>query len=598
MQDQFFTLVDNSKPTKDLLDRAFQVRDRQLSEQAGLGAAAYPVVFILSVIPTEFYSRHPQLSAVFFCAFLFLSLARISVCHNFSRDYDHNPALWQNKFVVIMAGLGALWGIISAISLTYEPESTATLFFLFSGSGLAGGMISTVAIQKSAYRLYLMGILIPPGAAAFAQDTTLGPYLGAFHIVYFGFLWIQGKRLGRSFMRSTLNSFTIIEQRDELAKQKRKAESASMAKSRLLANVSHELRTPMNAIVGVTEWALDQGASAPTNGAWEEVHNASLQLLDVVNQVLDFAKIDSGQMSPPNNEDFSLDKSLKQVVQLFVRMAGNKGLKLRFIPPKQKGLFLTGDGGRFRQILCNLIGNATKFTEKGSITLSVDYQNDQLTARVTDTGPGIPESYQEKLFQPFSQADDSSTRRYGGTGLGLAISRDLAHSMGGELNLESTNEKGTTFILTLPLTRALERATLTTEMPVPLPPYEVLVVDDDSTNRGVAKRQLSQMGLQPYLAGNEEEALTLCQQQKFDLILMDLQMPECDGFVVTEHLKADTVGLNRETPVLAFTAHTGDEERERCLSLGMIGFLNKPLRKSTLQAELDRLAELSILKRS
>lgn len=589
--------MDNTKPAKDLLERAYKVRDQQLSERAALGAMVYPVVFALSALPTHFYSRRPELSLAFFSIFVLLGLARLSVCYSFDRTYETNPAAWQTRFVAVMAGLGLMWGVISAISLTLEPESPATLFFLFSGSGLAGGMIATVAIHKTAYRLYLLGILVPPGTAAFLISDDLGPYLGAFHIVYFGFLWIQGKRLGRSFLRSTLNGFTIIEQRDELAKQKRKAESASLAKSRLLANVSHELRTPMNAIVGVTEWALDQGASSPFNNAWEEVHNASLQLLDVVNQVLDFAKIDSGQMSPPNKEDFSLDQSLKQVVQLFVRMAGKKGLALRFIPPKQKNLFLTGDGGRFRQILCNLIGNATKFTEKGSITLSVAYDDDTLIARVTDTGPGIPKDYQAKLFQPFSQADDSSTRRYGGTGLGLAISRDLANSMHGELKLESTSDKGTTFLLTLPLPRALERAALTTEMPAPLPPYEVLVVDDDSTNRGVAKRQLSQMGLQPYLAGNEEEALSLCQQHKFDLILMDLQMPGCDGFVVTEHLKADAGGLNRETPVLAFTAHTGDEERERCLSLGMIGFLNKPLRKSTLQAELDRLSELSILKR-
>lgn len=578
------------------LEKVYQVRDRQLSQRAVLGALVYPLVYLISVVPTGFLVRHPRICLASLLVFLVLGGIRMAICLRFDRLYPAKKELWRKTFISVIFGLGLAWGLAAAHAMVVEPWTPASLFLLFSGSGLAGGMIATIAIQKTAYRLYLLGILVPPGTMAFLSDQQFGTELGGFHVVYLLFLWVQGKRLVKGFTESTITTFTVIEQRDELQEAKKRAENASQAKSRLLANVSHELRTPMNAIVGVTEWALDQEAPDTQEEAWKEVHNAGLQLLDVINQILDFAKIDSGQLSQPKKEPFSLESSLTQVQKLFSRLAGNKGLEVILKLQAPPGLMLLGDGGRLRQIVSNLVGNAVKFTEKGSVTIDCSWSEpDHLTILVRDTGPGISEDYQDRLFEPFSQADDSSTRRYGGTGLGLAISRDLAESMKGSLKLESTTPQGSIFELRLPAPRSwtlqADAATATVEIPA----YRLLVVDDDATNRGVAKRQLEQMGLRTELAADSDSAMQLCGEHRFDLILMDLQMPDADGFSVVERIRSQPESPNLTTPILAFTAHTGEEERARCLAAGMVGFINKPLRKSTIRAELERLENEQLL---
>lgn len=570
-----------------------EARDRQLAARGALGAFVYPIVYCLVAYPTELNQRHPQIHALIIAIFLILATARISMCFRFSSLYSKNRTLWRTSFIASVAGLGTLWGLVSAYAVTKEPWAPATLLLLFAGSGLSGGMIATVAIDRIAYRVYLLGILIPPGLAALASSSKHGEILSAFHALYFLFLWVQGRRQADGFRSSALNHLKIKEQRDQLETAMLKAENASLAKSRLLANVSHELRTPLNAIIGVTECSLED-THRNTIESWQEVHNASLQLLTIIDQVLDFSKIDSGHYSQAKSEPFRLYDTIRQVEQLFARSAREKQIGLTIKGTEGLDQTLIGDEGRLRQVLCNLVGNAIKFTDTGSVEVDVQYLPNQLEIRVKDTGPGIPEHYRPYIFEPFSQADNSLTRRHGGTGLGLTISQDLVHSMGGELILELSNSQGSRFCLRLPLPVAPTNPAAKAKPKSR--PYRVLVVDDDSTNRQVADRQLKQLGLQPTLAKGPQEAVERACEAKFDFILMDLQMPETDGYDVTRIILSQKESLNRNTPIIALTAHTGDEEVAQCLAVGMISFLNKPLRKSEMLAEISKLEEGGFLR--
>jgi signal transduction histidine kinase len=573
-----------------------EIRDRQLASRAVLGAFVYPLVFAMTAFPTGLATREPLLTKITLALLLILALARIGVCLTFESVYPHRPRAWRAGFVLSVASLGIAWGSIAAYSMLTAPWTPTTLLFLFSGSGLAGGMLATIAIDRTAYRLYLLGILVPPGLASVLTEQDYGAVLGGFHLLYFLFLWIQGKRQSASYTAWARNTVEIVIQRDELAAAKKNAEEASKAKSRLLANVSHELRTPLNAIVGTTEWALLQQESGAQKPLWDEIHNAGLHLLTVVNQVLDFSKIDSGTVSQPKCKPFILPNLLQQTEKLFKREATHRGIELRVSTDADEGLALMGDHGRIQQILSNLIGNALKFTTEGWVEARATWEEAHLILEVQDTGPGIATEYLEKVFDPFIQADGSDAREHGGAGLGLSISNELAQSMGGSISLESCVDKGSTFRVILPAPIAANHSKeVGASQGEFVRDYRVLVVDDDPTNLKVARRQLSHLGLRVEEARTGQEALSKCTQEKFDLILMDLQMPQMDGFCITQEIKQNSESPNQTTPIVAFTAHNEDSEKSKCLKAGMVAFLSKPLQRSVLANKLEGLEQRGLL---
>ncbi|MCA9776004.1 MAG: response regulator [Candidatus Eremiobacteraeota bacterium] len=571
-----------------------EVRDRQLAGRAALGAMVYPLVFAMIAYGTGLNEQSHGLVLGALVILLVLAFCRIAVCLLFDILHDFSPSLWRSCFIFSAANLGLAWGLLSAYFILTAPWAPPTLLFLFSGSGLAGGMIATVAIDRTAYRVYLLGILVPPGLASLLVEQQHGAILGGFHLLYFLFLWIQGKRQSAGFTAWARSTVEIRIQRDQLAAAKKSAEDASMAKSRLLANVSHELRTPMNAIIGTTEWALAQETSRPQLPLWEEVQNAGLQLLTVINQVLDFSKIDSGVLSKARREPFVVSQVLGQVEHLLRRTAAQRGLEFRITSKLPERLTLKGDAGRIRQILANLAGNALKFTTEGSVEVRADWEGEHLSLEVQDTGPGIAPENHHMIFEPFAQADGSASRTHGGAGLGLSICKELVESMGGTISVRSSPGQGATFSVRIPA-----RQSETAEEPQTngafQRTYAVLVVDDDLTNLRVAQRQLSHLGLQVEEARTGEDALESCRQRKYDFILMDLQMPHMDGFSITSLIKQDRDGKNRQTPIIAFSAHTGESEHNRCREAGMVAFLNKPLQRETLARKLEALERRGIL---
>ncbi|MEO5970313.1 MAG: ATP-binding protein, partial [Bdellovibrionia bacterium] len=421
-------------------------------------------------------------------------------------------------------------------------------------------------------------------------------------IVGVSFLHTKAHPLYITYVLNISEKRKVEKERAILMAKEQVALESSRLKSEFLANMSHEVRTPMNGMIGMTDLLLETEQTPEQRELTKVIANSCQTLLVIINDILDFSKIEAGKIQL-ESVDFDLTSHTTDITKSFQYSAEKKGLYFKTEFPTLP-YQIHGDFGKLGQVLSNLINNAIKFTKQGGVTAKIevvkeDNENVTLAFSVSDTGIGISSDNKSWLFRPFTQGERSTSRRFGGTGLGLSISKSIVEIMGGSIQCESENTKGTTFRAEIPFKKsstlilvdnsAKDQNPSSSAQEIEKPVGRVLVAEDNQINQHVVSRMLQKLGWKHHLVSNGKEVIHALNEFHFDLILMDCQMPEMDGYEATRVVRTSIETIsNRDIPIIALTANAIQGDEEKCRECGMNDYLSKPIGKVALDAMLRK----------
>lgn len=571
-----------------------------MADTALPASLAYPVFILVASLSGPAYGEHTAEVLTLLLLSLLLGLARVAWTWRVLASREM-PAHWPRGFAALTLSQALCWCGYAVLAAHYYGDGAPSQLATLMSGGLATGALVSLAGDTRLYLSYAGLVMLSPCLVLWAEgrgQSTL-PIL-----IYLVFLALSARSLFRRQMG--VIRFRLLSQQRSTA-----LEDASRAKSRFLATMSHEIRTPMNAIFGMSTLLQDTPLTEQQKEWVSGLRESCESLLEIISDVLDLSKIESGQFHI-ESAPFDLVDCLKAVVSLFQPLARQRELELTFeFQAVSESFWMRGDRLRLRQIVSNLLSNAIKFTSEGHIRLTcVILEEDDRThleLRILDTGIGVQSHQLMAIFDPFVQADASSTREYRGTGLGLAICKQLAELMGGSCwvvsrGLVSANApldwvapnhpKGSIFCLRLPVVRTSAPArsgeVSTDQSSMPSKDTRVLVAEDNPVNQKVAAALLKRLGYTSHCVTNGLQALEYCRENPVDLLFMDLQMPVMDGLEATMRLRREDLPVRPW--IVALTANAFPEDRERCLASGMDDYISKPIQENRLVKALARFA--------
>lgn len=582
--DRHQNLIDKEKTA--LVTRA--VADLALASYAG--ALIYPALFFTIIYATGYQAMHPTFTIVCLCVMVMACVGRLLLA------VDHNnieTGVWVRWFSLLTLVMVSTWSSFWAFAIYTDGLNQTTLISIAASVGIASAGMGTLApFLKLSYAVMFV-LMWPSGLVLTIQPDGVGTAYAVMLLIGSFFLSFVNIRMHKQYWDTRKNEALLEERAVQLA-------DATSAKSEFLARMSHEIRTPLNGILGMTQMLQQSELNRSQKKYTDIIRKSGEGLLTIINDILDLSRIEAGKFELLN-APLDIVNIVNETLELLEPEANRRGLTLTCEIAADVPGCLLGDDGRIRQILINLVGNAIKFTDEGSVSVRVTTQSisahqANIYIEVADTGIGISAAARGKIFEAFCQEDVEQGHHNSGTGLGLAITRQLVSMMDGSIEVDNNRDRGTVFILQLPMNIGSEQEkTAMTEIPAHtatlannvLTDKSILIAEDNLVNQFYATEILKSMGCRVTTANDGALAVEACDTGQFDAILMDMHMPNLNGVDATRAIR-DMEGASKRTPIIAVTANAQVGERENCINAGLDDFISKPYSVPELQSVLVR----------